>query len=111
MFQDLKELLNCFHAHNVKYLIVGGYAVAYHSQPKTTKDLDIFVQADSANAASTYKALLDFGVALGGITPDDLTNPKNFVRFGREPVAVDILTAIDGVKFEDAWPNRGRDRC
>ena len=70
------------------------------------KDLDLFIQADPENAEITYEALTNFGAALDGIGPEDFANPKHFLRFGKEPVAVDILTAIDGVKFEDAWPNR-----
>ncbi len=97
MYQDFKDLLSVFHAHSVKYLIVGGYAVSFHSQPRATKDLDLFIQADPANARATYAALSSFGAPLENISMEDLADPRSFLRFGLEPVAVDILPAIDGV--------------
>lgn len=106
MFPDFKELLQSFHAHGVKYLIVGGYAVSFHAQPRATKDLDIFVKADTANAMATYAALAAFGMPLDQVTVDDLADPRKFIRFGREPVAVDILPGVDGVNFEEAWERR-----
>ena len=57
MYQDYKDLLSAFHAHGVKYLVVGGFAVIYHSQPRFTKDMDLFIKADPANAKATYAAL------------------------------------------------------
>ena len=106
MFPDFKELSRCFHAHGVKYLIVGGYAVSFHAQPRATKDLDLFIRADPENAQTTYAALVDFGAPLEGITVADLENPAKFIRFGEPPVAVDILPAIDGVNFDEAWLRR-----
>jgi hypothetical protein len=61
MFQDYKDLLSAFHVHGVKYLIVGGYAVIFHAQPRFTKDLDFFIRPDPANARATYAALAEFG--------------------------------------------------
>ncbi len=65
MFQDYKDLLSAFNAHGVKYLIVGGYAVSFHAQPRATKDIDLFIKADAANARAAYAALASFGVPLG----------------------------------------------
>jgi len=87
MFQDFKELLSAFNAHGVKYLIVGGYAVSFHAQPRATKDIDLFVKADAANAKAAYAALASFGAPLDNISVEDLADPRNFIRFGREPVA------------------------
>jgi hypothetical protein len=67
MYQDYKDLLSAFHAHGVRYLIVGGYAVIFHAQPRFTKDIDVFIKADSANAQATYDALAEFGAPLEGI--------------------------------------------
>src|SRR5437660_8787995 len=100
MYQDYKDLLSAFHAHGVKYLVVGGYAVSFHAQPRATKDLDLFVKADAGNAKAIYAALASFGAPLESIRMEDLINPQKFIRFGREPVAVDILPGIDGVIFE-----------
>jgi predicted nucleotidyltransferase len=103
MFLDFKELLQSFREHGVKYLIVGGYAVSFHAQPRVTKDLDLFIKADPENAKAAYAALASFGAPLDGITVDDLANPEKFIRFGRPPVAIDILPGIDGVNFDEAW--------
>lgn len=106
MFDDYKELLSVFNAHNVKYLVVGSHAVSFHAQPRATKDLDLFIQADPVNAKATYDALKAFGAPLSGISIEDFADPRRFIRFGREPVAVDILPGIDGVEFNAAWARR-----
>lgn len=106
MFDDLKELLSVFNEQGVKYLIVGGYAVSFHAQPRATKDLDLFVKADLENATIARNALIGFGAPLSDISAHDLANPSNFIRFGREPLAVDILPGIDGVDFDEAWEHR-----
>jgi hypothetical protein len=106
MYQDFKDLLSAFHARSVKYLIVGGYAVSFHSQPRATKDLDLFIRADPTNAKAAYAALVAFGAPLADISVDDLADPSQFIRFGREPAAVDILPGIDGVDFDAAWERR-----
>jgi hypothetical protein len=106
MFPDFKELLESFNVHNVRYLIVGGYAVSFHAQPRATKDLDLFIKADPANAKAVYAALAGFGAPMDEIVLDHLSDAQKFIRFGREPVAVDILPAIDGVDFDEAWARR-----
>ena len=106
MYQDYKDLLSAFHAHGVKYLIVGDYAVIYHAQPRYTKDIDFFIKADQANATATYAALAAFGAPLQGISPDDFTDRNSFFRFGRDPKGFDILPDIPGVDFDAAWERR-----
>jgi hypothetical protein len=93
-------------AHRVKYLVIGAYAVAIHAQPRATKDLDILVKADPENAKAVFAALAEFGAPLQGLTSADFEEPGPFFRMGREPVGVDILTAIPGVEFDAAWPRR-----
>jgi hypothetical protein len=85
---------------------VGGYAVIYHSQPRFTKDLDLLIKADTANARAVYEALAEFGVPLEDIHPEDFTDRNNFFRFGREPGGIDILPAIPGIDFDAAWERR-----
>jgi hypothetical protein len=106
MFQDYKDPLSAFHAHGVKYLIVGGYAVIFHAQPRFTNDLDLFMKADPANAQATYAALAEFGAALHGIRPHDFTDRSSFFRFGRDPRGFDILADLPGVDFDAAWVRR-----
>jgi hypothetical protein len=71
MYPDFKELLSVLNAHDVKYLVVGAYAVAIHAQPRATKDMDILVQPGAANASALYTALTQFGAPLKGMTPAD----------------------------------------
>jgi hypothetical protein len=85
---------------------VGGFAVIHHSQPRFTKDIDLFIKADPENAKATYAALADFGALLQGIHPEDFTDRNSFFRFGREPKGFDILPAIPGVDFDAAWERR-----
>lgn len=106
MFQEYKDLLSAFDARGVKYLIVGGYAVSFHAQPRATKDIDLFVKADMENATAIYAALSEFGAPLEGIRPEDLADRSGFVRFGREPWGVDILPDIPGIDFDQAWEKR-----
>ena len=102
MHSDFKELLSVLNAHRVKYLVVGAHAVSIHAQPRATKDLDILVKADAENAKAFFAALAEFGVPLAGLTFMDFAAPGPFFRMGREPVGVDILTAIPGVEFDEA---------
>ena len=106
MFDDFKDLLSAFNAANVRYLIVGGYAVSLHAQPRATKDLDILISTDADNSKAVYIALTKFGAPVEGLCPTDFTEPDNFFRMGTPPVMVDIMPKISGVEFESAWPRR-----
>ena len=78
----------------------------YHSQPRFTHDLDLFIKPDPENARATYDALAQFGAALQGIRPEDFTDRRSFFRFGREPKGFDILPAIPGFDFDAASERR-----
>jgi hypothetical protein len=107
MNQDYKDLLFAFHARGVRYLIVGGYAVIFHAQPRFTKDIDLFIKADRANAQATYAALTEFfGAPPPNVRPEDFTDGSSFFRFGRDPHGIDILPDIPGVDFDAAWERR-----
>jgi predicted nucleotidyltransferase len=106
MYQDYKDLLSAFQSHGVKYLVVGGFAVIYYAQPRFTKDIDLFIQANPENAQATYAALAGFGAPLQGIRPEDFTDRNSFFRFGRDPKGFDILPSIPGVDFDAAWERR-----
>ncbi len=106
MFDDFKEPLFIFHAHDVKYLVVGGYAVSFHSQPRATKDLDLLIKPDPENAKAIYTALVRFGAPVQALAPADFADRTKFFRMGHEPLMVDILPEIDGVDFEQVWANR-----
>jgi hypothetical protein len=85
---------------------VGGYAVIFHAQPRFTRDIDLFIKADAANAQATYAALIEFGAPLQGIRPEDFAERGSFFRFGRDPHGFDILPEIPGVDFDAAWERR-----
>ncbi len=106
MHSDFKELLSTLNAHRVKYLVVGAYAVSVYAQPRATKDLDILVKADADNAKAVFVALAQFGAQLKGLTVADFAEPGPFFRMGRDPVVVNVLTAIPGVDFDTAWLRR-----
>lgn len=106
MFQDFKELLSAFNAHQVRYLIVGGYAVSFHAEPRATKDLDILIGPDADNSRAVFAALAQFGASIEGLSAKDFTEPGNFFRMGTPPVMVDLMSKISGVEFEDAWQRR-----
>jgi hypothetical protein len=92
----------------VKYLIVGAYAVAVYTEPRYTKDLDIWVDPALANAKRVFKALKDFKAPLSDVTVEDFTKTSMVYQIGVEPVRVDIIMGVTGITFEQAWPNRNK---
>ena len=105
MSPDFKEILSTFNRHEVKYLVVGAYAVMKYSEPRFTKDLDIWVEASEANATRVFAALVEFGAPLAGLNEKDFAS-DGFFQMGQPPVRVDIMMSLEGVDFEAAWPNR-----
>ena len=103
---DFKEFITCLNAHDVLYLIVGGYAVGAHGLPRGTKDLDVWVLAERQNADALMSALDQFGFGGVGLSSADFTHPGVVVQLGYAPIRIDILTSIDGVEFVDAYPLR-----
>lgn len=103
---DFKELLALFNAHHVDYLIVGGYALAFHGAPRFTGDLDIFVRPDAGNARRIVAALAAFGFASAGLAPSDFDHPDQVVQLGVPPVRIDLVTSISGVSWDSAWAGR-----
>ncbi|MEW5818041.1 MAG: nucleotidyl transferase AbiEii/AbiGii toxin family protein [Spirochaetota bacterium] len=104
--QDFKECLELFNKNDVEYLIVGGYALAYHGAPRFTGDLDIFLSRSKENALRVLKALTDFGFDCIGLTEKDFTEPDKVIELGYPPIRIDLMTSIDGVAWETAWNNR-----
>lgn len=103
---DFQEFLRSFVAHDVRFLIVGGYALAAHGHPRYTKDLDVWVWTDPANAERVVAALEQFGFGGLGLAPADFQDPDIVVQLGREPQRIDILTFATGLVFDDAYSNR-----
>jgi hypothetical protein len=105
MPKDLKELLLAFNAQHVRYLIVDGYAFGVHAEPRATKDLDIFISADTENSEAVYRALVQYGAPLQGLTPQAFMDGSAF-QIGQPPARIDLLQQIDGVTFDEAWSHR-----
>lgn len=106
MSPDFRDLLSIFNAHGVEYLVVGAHALAAHGHVRATGDLDIWVRPEAANARRVIQALAAFGAPLDDLTEADLTRPGLIFQMGVAPLRIDILTAIDAVKFDDAWRDR-----
>jgi hypothetical protein len=106
MNSDFEELLKVFNDNGVKYLIVGGHAVMLYTEPRYTKDLDIWIEASEENGANAFRALAKFGAPLAGLTAADFAREGFFYQIGIPPARVDILMSVDGIRFEEAWPNR-----
>jgi predicted nucleotidyltransferase len=104
--KDYKEMLQCLLEENVKFLLVGAYAVAVHGYPRATKDIDFFVWATPANASSLMKALLKFGAPLDKISESDFSSTGVEFQIGNSPRRIDIITSASGVDFERAYLNR-----
>lgn len=103
---DFSDLLRIFKKYNVKYLVIGGYAVVQYAEPRFTKDLDVLIGVDQENAEAVYKALAEFGAPLSGLTPKDFSEEGYFFQMGVPPVRVDVLMGIPGVKFDKCWERR-----
>lgn len=107
MNSDFKELLQAFNEHKVEYLIVGAYAVMHYTQPRYTKDLDIWIRPDSGNSFRVEKAFQQFGLGFfGGLSREDFAQPGTLFAIGVEPVRIDFLTSVPPLDFQECWPNR-----
>jgi hypothetical protein len=107
---DYEDLFSTLNAYKIKYLVVGAHAVAFYSQPRFTKDLDVWIPAALNNPQRVFDALKTFGAPLRDIAPEDFQNPKTFLQIGVAPVRVDILVGLPGVSAQEAWKHRRRSR-
>jgi hypothetical protein len=103
---DFRELLVLFNENNVEYLIVGGYALAFHGVPRFTGDLDILVRPDPGNAQRILRALAQFGFGSLGLGEEDFENPEYVIQLGEPPVRIDLITSLTGVSWEEAFSSR-----
>ena len=104
--KDFNEFVELFIAHDVQFLIIGGYALAAHGLPRATGDLDAWVWATETNATKIITALNAFGFADVGISVGDFSREDSVIQLGFPPYRIDILTSIDGVEFTEAWARR-----
>jgi hypothetical protein len=103
---DWSEFLSLLISHRVKFVLVGGHAVAVHGHPRLTEDLDVFVEASAANAARLRKTLVEFGFGTSAPAESELARPDRVFMMGVLPFRIDVLTTISGVSFREAWRDR-----
>ncbi len=103
---DFEELFECLTRRDVRALVVGAHAVAYHAKPRYTKDVDILVEPSAANAERLLLALADFGFGSLDLSVEDFSSPGKIVQLGYEPNRVDFITSLGSVSFEQAWASR-----
>ena len=108
MNPDFVDLLRAFAAADVRFLIVGAYALALHGRPRATGDLDVWVEATPGNATNVMRALAVFGAPLQDVRVEDFSTPGVTYQIGVAPGRIDLLTELTGLTFEEAWPGRLR---
>jgi hypothetical protein len=107
MEKDFRDILLALNHANAKYLVVGGYAVSIHAQPRATKDLDLWIETTAENSVAVFRALAAYGAPLGGLTAEDFHRlAKTGFQIGVAPYRIDILHEIDGLTFAEAWESR-----
>jgi hypothetical protein len=108
MNRDFVDLMRAFGAHEVRFLVVGAYALGVHGRPRATGDLDLWVDATPENAAKIITALAEFGAPLADVTVEDFGRPGIIFQMGLPPRRIDVITALTGLTFAQAWPRRLR---
>ncbi len=103
---DWKELFELFIENNVEFLLVGAVAMSYHGMPRSTGDIDIWVNRSAENAERVLRALKSFGVGSLQLTKEDFVKPDHVIQIGFPPRRVDLLTFLSGLEFEEVWKRR-----
>jgi len=104
--RDYEDLFKTLNAYKIKYLVVGAHAVIYYSEPRYTKDIDIWIPADLNEPQKVYEALKKFGAPLTHISPQDFSDQQMILQIGVPPVRIDILISVPGVLSHVSWKNR-----
>lgn len=103
---DFKEFVELLNKHEVRYLVVGGYAVAVYGHPRYTKDLDIWIEASNKNSDQLLAALDEFGFGLLELSREDFLEPGWIVQLGDPPNRIDLLTSVSGLQFAESYETR-----
>ena len=103
---DFKEFVELLNELEVRYLVVGGYAVGFYGRPRFTGDIDFWVKRDAKNATRLVEVFNRFGLASFGLTRNDFLSKESVIQIGHPPHRIDIVLDIDGVSFEKAYPNK-----
>ena len=108
MNPDFVDLLRAFSGAEVRFLVVGAYALAMHGRPRATGDLDVWIDPTTENAARVMRALQTFGAPLADVAEEDFARPGVVYQIGVPPGRIDILTELTALAFADAWRDRVR---
>jgi predicted nucleotidyltransferase len=103
---DFKDFLRLLNSHNVRYLLVGGYAVGYHGYPRATGDMDIWIERSELNSKKIYSAFRDFGMSAEAISESLFSEKNKVIRMGVPPVRLEVITSASGVDFNECFSNR-----
>ena len=103
---DFSEFLKLLNKHRVRYLLIGGYAVAYHGYVRATADLDIWIEQSIENAEAVFACLTEFGFTVEILDPDLFLVSDRLVRMGLPPFRIEILTSVSGLEFQDSYDQR-----
>jgi hypothetical protein len=103
---DFKEFLKLLNAHQVEYLLIGGYAVAYHGYPRATADMDIWVAVHPSNAQRIVTVLREFGFNPPDLSPELFLKEWQIIRMGVPPLRIELATTISGVSFDECYAKR-----
>jgi predicted nucleotidyltransferase len=106
LFNDFRDFIHLLNQHGVEYLVVGGYALAFHGKPRHTGDLDIWINISETNAVKMVTVLDKFGVSSLGLSKADFLKEGYVSQIGYPPLRIDILNSIDGISFPAAYPNK-----
>ncbi len=104
--KDYEEFLELLNKHDIRYCIIGAFALAFHARPRYTKDMDILIEATIDNEKRLLAALREFGFGSLNLSVEDFSSKGNIIQLGYEPVRIDIITSIKGLEFADIWESR-----
>jgi hypothetical protein len=104
--KDIIDFIILCNKHNVKYLVIGGYAVSVHGYPRSTKDIDLCIEMSETNASKMIQVIKDFGFSSLKLKNEDFLKKDSITQLGFPPLRIDILNDLDGVSFEEAWNNK-----
>ena len=104
--EDFKDFLKLLNSHGVEYLLIGGYAVAYHGYIRTTQDIDLWIRLSPDNAQRIAEAIAEFGFAPEGMKPEIFLQPDKIIKMGVPPLRIEVLTSVSGVAFDECYRTR-----
>jgi hypothetical protein len=106
LHQDFKEFIELLNANEVKYLVIGAFALGFHGHPRYTGDIDFWVRNDLSNAKKVFKSIKEFGFPMNKLKVKDFTSEDLIFQMGYPPVRIDVITSVDGLEFDKSFKNK-----